>query len=144
MSRIALLGAGFSHNWHAPLAAEVMGDVLGRIAEDHNLSSLVGRFPNFEDALTVVQRQFDSGPNDATRKNLDRMQAAVHRGLQNAVPSVFSCFEGSSILRSFGESLRNRMLPFKSYQGSGDRYLPVAISAQRSRRAPRCTRVQPD
>ncbi len=61
MGRIAVLGAGFSHNWGAPLAEEVMGDVLGRIAHDHCLSSLVGRLPKFEDALAAVQRQFESG-----------------------------------------------------------------------------------
>jgi hypothetical protein len=87
VNRIALLGAGFSPNRGAPLAAEVMGDVLGRIAEDRDPSSLVRSLLNFEDALVLVQRQFDSSRNDGTKRKLDRMQVAIldtFRGINQA------------------------------------------------------------
>lgn len=54
-----------------------MSDVLGRIAEDRDPSSLVRSFLNFEDALALVQRQFDSSRNDEMKRKLDRMQGAV-------------------------------------------------------------------
>lgn len=64
-----------------------MGDVLGRIAEDRDPSSLVRSFLNFEDALALVQRQFDSSGNDGTKRKLDRMQVAIldtFRGINQA------------------------------------------------------------
>ena len=34
MQRVTLLGAGFSRNWGGWLATEVLGEILGRVADD--------------------------------------------------------------------------------------------------------------
>ena len=66
------------------------------------------------------------------------------RSLPNSMVLVFFFLGGSSILRSLGERRRTRMRPRNSYQGSGERYPPLATSIKRRRLEPLCARAQPD
>jgi hypothetical protein len=77
MARIILVGAGFSYNWGGWLAEEVMGDLYGRLADDVDLSGLIGYADNFEDALSHVQEQYKQDPSNANRARLESMQAIV-------------------------------------------------------------------
>jgi len=77
MARVLLLGAGFSRNWNGWLAGEIMGDLYGRLADDADLSGVLGNADNFEDALSEIQEQYKAEPSDANRARLERMQAAV-------------------------------------------------------------------
>ncbi len=75
MSRIALLGAGFSHNWGGWLAPEIMGGVLGHLANHPQVSAQVQEWPSFEDALSDAQERFKEDAAD--RPYLDVVQGAV-------------------------------------------------------------------
>src|SRR2546421_60375 len=75
--RIALLGAGFSYNWGGWLAREIVGDLLGRLANDTDLSGVLARADTFEDTLSEIQELYKTNPSDASRARLERMQGAV-------------------------------------------------------------------
>ncbi len=77
MARILLLGASFSRNWNGWLAGEIMGDLFGRLADDTDLSTVLGCAGNFEDALSEIQEQYKADPSDANRARLERMQGAL-------------------------------------------------------------------
>src|ERR1700747_3754765 len=54
---VLLLGAGFSRNWDAPLAAEVANSLLQEVTDDAHLQALLRRHSrNFENALSEGQR----------------------------------------------------------------------------------------
>ncbi len=78
-NHVVLLGAGFSRNWDAPLAAELTNWVLGRIGDDPYLRSVLSRHEkDFESALSQVQMEYTSSPTSPEAKaRLDRMQDAV-------------------------------------------------------------------
>lgn len=77
MNFVLLVGAGFSHNWNGWLAEEIMGDVLGRVADDQELSTLLNQTGNFEDALSEVQAQYRNQGSPAAKVKLDRLQEAI-------------------------------------------------------------------
>jgi hypothetical protein len=77
MNHVLLLGAGFSRNWSGWLASEIMGDLLGRLADHAELSSLLRRIGNFEEALSQVQTDFRSQQGAETTTRLDRFQTAI-------------------------------------------------------------------
>jgi hypothetical protein len=73
MSRILLLGAGFSRNWGAPLANEITGSLLGDLHDDAVLAQRLRSGP-FEDAFAG----FETPRGDAeSAKRLLRLQGAV-------------------------------------------------------------------
>jgi hypothetical protein len=76
---VLLLGAGFSRNWDAPLAAEVANSLLGEVADDAHLQALLRRHSkNFENALSEVQREYLRASSSAeAKKRLDRLQDAI-------------------------------------------------------------------
>ena len=76
MSHFLLLGAGFSRNWDGWLASEIGSDLAGRLADDALFSSLLAA-KSFEDALSTVQLQYKTTPNDQTKARLDKFQAAI-------------------------------------------------------------------
>src|SRR6266498_5458210 len=77
MTRVLLIGAGFSRNWNGWLADEITGDMYARLADDDELSALLAKAANFEGALSEVQEQYKADPSDRNKTRLDRMQAAV-------------------------------------------------------------------
>lgn len=82
-NHILLLGAGFSHNWNAPLANEVANSLLQEVGGDAYLQRLLtqhGR--NFENALSEVQRDYISASSSTEARA--RLQT-----LQNAINSMF-------------------------------------------------------
>ena len=78
-NHVLLLGAGFSRNWNAPLAAEVANSLLGQVGNDAHLQDLLRRHSrNFENALSEVQREHLNVPSSAEAKErLDRLQSAI-------------------------------------------------------------------
>jgi hypothetical protein len=76
-NHVLLLGAGFSRNWKGYLAAEIMGDLLGRLAENPHLSKLLRDSGNFEDALSRVQSEYKSRQSKESKDSLDQLQEAI-------------------------------------------------------------------
>jgi hypothetical protein len=80
-NHVLLLGAGFSRNWNAPLAAEVANSLLEEVRVDAHLQALLQRHSkNFETALSEVQRDYLHTPSSTEAKGrLDRLQGAIAR-----------------------------------------------------------------
>lgn len=78
-NHVLLLGAGFSRNWNAPLAAEIANSLLEQVGGDAHLQSLLRRHSkNFENALSEVQRDYLHASTSAEAKErLDRLQGAI-------------------------------------------------------------------
>jgi hypothetical protein len=76
---VLLLGAGFSRNWDAPLAAEVANSLLQEVTDDAHLQALLRRHSrNFENALSEVQREYlHASSSVEAKKRLDRLQGAI-------------------------------------------------------------------
>ena len=92
MSRVLLLGAGFSRNWGGWLAAEVFEYLLGcpEISNDPYLRSLLWSHQpvdGFEGALEQVQSDFVRDP--ATRGRLNALQGAVTRMFEDMNNAFF-------------------------------------------------------
>jgi hypothetical protein len=79
VSKVLLIGAGFSRNWGAPLASEVANSLVAAVGGDQYLQDLLKRYEkNFENALTEVQREFLSAQSSVTAKqHLTAMQGAA-------------------------------------------------------------------
>jgi len=78
-NHVLLLGAGFSRNWGAPLAAEVANSLLQEVGDDAHLQALLRHHSkNFESALSEVQLQYLQASSSAEAKQrLDRLQGAI-------------------------------------------------------------------
>jgi hypothetical protein len=78
MSRVALLGAGFSRNWDGWLASEIKGKLCARLHGDVELGNLLAQSSdNFEDALSRVQGEHKSQRSPTSKAKLDRLQSAI-------------------------------------------------------------------
>jgi hypothetical protein len=77
MSRVALLGAGFSRNWDGWLAHEMKGKLCARLHADPELGRLLNEAPSFEEALSRVQREYKQQPSASNKAKLDRLQQAI-------------------------------------------------------------------
>jgi len=55
--RYALLGAGFSRNWGAWLAPELVGELCGRVADDDDLVRRLTKDRNFEVFVRGLRRR---------------------------------------------------------------------------------------
>src|ERR1017187_546542 len=79
MNSILLLGAGFSHNWDAPLSREVANSLLRKVHNDAYLQALLTKHEkNFEDALSEIQQAYVASPSSAQAENrLVKLQAAI-------------------------------------------------------------------
>ncbi len=78
-NHVLLLGAGFSRNWGAPLAAEVANSLLEEVGNDGPSQNLLRQHSkNFENALSEVQRQYlHSSSSTEAKQRLDRLQGAI-------------------------------------------------------------------
>lgn len=74
---ILLLGAGFSRNWDGWTAAEVVGDLLGRLDPHPALQARLQRRPAFEDVLATLQLDWMKTRSPEARRDLDLFQKAV-------------------------------------------------------------------
>ena len=77
MAHIALLGAGFSRNWGGWLATELLGELLGRIAEDSDTYSKLRRSKNFENTLSELQTEARQQKKPGENSRLDHFERAV-------------------------------------------------------------------
>ena len=73
--RIALLGAGFTHNWGGWLASELVGELCGRVAGDAELLKRLKEARNFEQVLSVLRLEATHGTKQQAR--FDLLQDAV-------------------------------------------------------------------
>jgi hypothetical protein len=71
---IALLGAGFTRNWGGLLAAEVVGELSGRIHDDPELLHRL-KTSAFEQVLSELRQDASLGPSQQRR--FERLQTAV-------------------------------------------------------------------
>lgn len=83
MSNVLLLGAGFSKNWGAPLAAEVFNSLIAdrEVRANAAIRDLLfqhQRTDGFEGALGALQNEFARSP-DRARDHLLLLQGAVSR-----------------------------------------------------------------
>ena len=76
---IALLGAGFSHNWGAPLASEVANWLLAQVGSDPYLQGVLKQHErNFENALSQIQEEYSSSPSSPeARERFYKLQTAI-------------------------------------------------------------------
>ena len=72
--RALLLGAGFSHNWGAPLSSEINGSLLSELHDDAHLADQLRKRP-FEELFSGFAPPSDGG-DDAAKRQL-RLQGAV-------------------------------------------------------------------
>jgi SIR2-like protein len=77
MNHVLLIGAGFSRNWNGWLANEIIDDLLGRLTDHQDLSDLLRKTDNFEEALSQIQIEFKSHPNSETVSRLNHFQTAI-------------------------------------------------------------------
>jgi hypothetical protein len=79
-NHILLLGAGFSHNWNAPLAKEVADSLRRDVGGDVYLQDLLTKHgKNFENALTEVQRSYLNAPSSTeAQRRLSTLQNAIN------------------------------------------------------------------
>src|SRR4051812_33318182 len=73
--RIALLGAGFTRNWGAWLASELVGELCGRVDDDAELLQRLKETRNFEKVLGEIRQEANRGPKQQDR--FDRLQQAI-------------------------------------------------------------------
>jgi hypothetical protein len=102
-NKILLLGAGFSHNWHAPLSREVANSLLQAVGNDARLQEVLKRYEkNFESALSEIQRDFISAPSSQeVKRRFDILQGAI-AAMFERINSSFeppAPFEFSNVLR---------------------------------------------
>ena len=78
-SKILLLGAGFSHNWGAPLAREVAYSLLQAVGNDARLQEVLTRHEkNFENALSEIQREYIAAPaSPEAKRRFEILQQAI-------------------------------------------------------------------
>lgn len=76
---VVLLGAGFSHNWGAPLATELTNSVLDLVGNDPHLQRVpIQHERDCEGALSQIQEEYTSSPTSPEAKErLDRLQTAI-------------------------------------------------------------------
>jgi hypothetical protein len=78
MSRVVLLGAGFSRNWDGWLANEIKAKRCARLHGDAELGNLLTESSdNFENALSRVQVEHKSQRSTASKAKLNRLQSAI-------------------------------------------------------------------
>jgi hypothetical protein len=96
-NKILLCGAGFSHNWKAPLACEVAASLLASVGNDASLQSLLKKHhKNFENALSELQRAHKAVPCE----ELERLQRAISIMFDGINTSLADCqFEFSNDLK---------------------------------------------
>src|SRR6267143_1727959 len=75
MSRILLLGAGFTRNWGGWLASELVGGLCGRVEDDVDLLQRLKETRNFEQVLGEIRQEANQGPKQQVR--FERLQGAV-------------------------------------------------------------------
>jgi hypothetical protein len=83
MANILLLGAGFSFNWHGPLAADLFNWLLGRaeIKDDAYLKKVLWDHKTtggFENALSQVQTEYLQLQSAENKRRLDAFQNALN------------------------------------------------------------------
>src|ERR1700676_4623469 len=77
MSRIALLGAGFSRNWDGGLANEIKAKLVARLHGDADIGNLLAQSNNFEEVLSRIQTEYKSQQSPASKAKLDKLQGAI-------------------------------------------------------------------
>jgi hypothetical protein len=90
MTHLLLLGAGFSHNWGAPLAKAVTGSLLHDLHDDPVLERALRDRP-FEDVLGDFYKPA-LGTNESSQR---------HRRLQSAVTALFNRINASLANQQF-------------------------------------------
>lgn len=77
MQHVALLGAGFSRNWGGWLATEVLGEILGRVADDPEVYGKLRHNKNFEDTLAELQADDRTCGTVKSRERLEHFESCV-------------------------------------------------------------------
>ncbi|MDP1639913.1 MAG: hypothetical protein Q8L61_03235, partial [Hyphomicrobium sp.] len=90
MPHILILGAGFSHNWGAPLAKAVTGSLLRDLHEDPVIERALRDRP-FEDALADFFKPTAGSDETSLR----------HRRIQDAVTALFDRINASLAKQRF-------------------------------------------
>lgn len=83
MANVLLLGAGFSANWHGPLATDLFNWLLGRpeIRNDDYLKKVLWDHKSaggFENALSQVQADYTQLQSAENKRRLDAFQSAIN------------------------------------------------------------------
>jgi hypothetical protein len=77
MSRILLLGAGFSRNWGGWLTSEITTNLGTRLEGDSHLTGLLQRNANFEEALADAKTEYSRSRGAEALVRLQRFQGAL-------------------------------------------------------------------
>ncbi|RLJ64657.1 hypothetical protein [Sulfurisoma sediminicola] len=104
MSHIALLGAGFSRNWGGWLAAEVLGELLSRVANDRETYSRLRNSGNFEDTLAEFQAEARTRASAEATARLAAFEQAVMATFTD-MNQVFAAFPGWGLSNDARDSI---------------------------------------
>lgn len=78
MTQIALLGAGFTRNWGGWLAAELIGELCGRLVDRPNLNQMLRLSGNFEQVLGARRAAAEREPsNEQAVEDMRRLEEAI-------------------------------------------------------------------
>jgi len=78
MTRIALLGAGFTRNWGGWLASELIGELCGRLIDRPNVNQLLRLSGNFEQVLAARRALAEREPsNEQALEDVRRLEEAI-------------------------------------------------------------------
>jgi hypothetical protein len=83
MTKVLLLGAGFSNNWGGPVASQMFNWLLARpeVSGDAQLRQCLWdhqKAGGFENALAQVQTDYLNSPSKERKDRLERFQAAIN------------------------------------------------------------------
>ena len=82
MSKILLLGAGFSRNWGGLLANEVRSHLVSKLEKNYFLINLLHRSNGFESAFEELRLSYDNNPSKENFENIEFFQNALKEVFQ--------------------------------------------------------------
>ena len=77
MSKILLIGAGFSRNWGGLLANEVRSHLVSKLEKNSFLTILLHRHVGFESAFQELRLSYENNPNKDNFDNIEIFQNAL-------------------------------------------------------------------
>ena len=89
MSKILLIGAGFSRNWGGLLANEVRSHLVSKLEKHSFLINLLHRSSGFESAFEELRLSYENNPSKENFDNIECFQDALRSVFKNMNQAFF-------------------------------------------------------